>query len=268
MKNSTAPAGGLLIDLDGTVYEGRTLVPGVVETIEWLRSAGIPFLFTTNTSRKSRNDVVSDLTRMGLPVQAEEILTAPVAAAAWLRSQGTGSVQLLVSDSTHEDFDGIAVTDRNPEAVLVGDLGSGFTFELLNSAFRNLRDGADLIAIHRNRFWLPESGPTLDAGPFVAALEYASGRQARLIGKPAPDFFAMAAGILDRQVDQLAVIGDDLESDIRGGRDAGLITIQVRTGKFDESMTMAAPADRAPHAVIESLARLPELDFRSLEASE
>ncbi len=85
MTNSTAPVGGLLIDLDGTVYEGRTLVPGVVETIEWLRSAGIPFLFTTNTSRKSRNDVVSDLARMGLPVQAEEILTAPVAAAAWLR---------------------------------------------------------------------------------------------------------------------------------------------------------------------------------------
>ncbi len=266
--SSIRPVRGLLIDLDGTVYEGSSLVPGVVEAIERLRADGIPYLFTTNTSRKSRADVVSDLVRMGFPVSAEEVLTAPVAAAAWLRSRGIGSVQLLVADSTHEDFEGIAVADRDPEAVLVGDLGPGFTFELLNSAFRSLRNGADLIAIHRNRFWLPDAGPTLDAGPFVAALEYASGRSATLIGKPAPAFFAMAAGILDREIDQLGVIGDDLESDIRGGRDAGLITIQVRTGKFDEAMTQAAPAALSPHVVVESLARLPDLDLGALRGLE
>ncbi|MCL7926608.1 MAG: HAD-IIA family hydrolase [marine benthic group bacterium] len=268
MMSSTPQIRGLLIDLDGTVYEGSALVPGVAAAIEWLRDSGMPFLFTTNTSRKSRVDVVSDLTRMGLPVSAEEILTAPVAAAAWLRSRGTGSVQLLVSESTYADFEGIVVTDRDPEVVLVGDLGSGFTFELLNSAFRSLRAGAELIAIHRNRFWLPETGPTLDAGPFVAALEYASGRPATLIGKPAPAFFEMAAGLLDQKVDRLAVIGDDLESDIRGGRDAGLTTIQVRTGKFDESMTRSSPAGRAPHVVVESVARLPELNFDAIRAAD
>jgi phospholysine phosphohistidine inorganic pyrophosphate phosphatase len=257
--DSMTPVGGLLIDLDGTVYEGSSIVPGVVRAIEWLRDSNVPFLFTTNTSRKSRSDVVSDLKAMGFAVSADEILTAPVAAAAWLRAREIGSVQLLVADSTHEDFRGIAVTDRNPEAVLVGDLGPGFTFERLNSAFRNLRNGAELVAIHRNRFWLPDSGPTLDAGPFVAALEYASGREATLIGKPAPAFFAMAADILGQPVGRLAVIGDDLESDIRGGREAGLVTIQVRTGKFDESATRAVPEDRAPHRIADSLARVPEL---------
>jgi HAD superfamily hydrolase (TIGR01458 family) len=257
--NSLGPIDGLLIDLDGTVYEGSSLVPGAAKAIELLRAAKIPFLFTTNTSRKSRSDVVSDLTAMGFPVYAEEILTAPVAAAAWLRSRGIGSVQLLVAESTYSDFRDVVVTDRNPEAVLVGDLGAGFTFERLNSAFRNLRLGAELVAIHRNRFWLPDAGPTLDAGPFVAALEYASDQEATLIGKPAPAFFAMAAEILGQPVAHLAVIGDDLESDIRGGRQAGLVTIQVRTGKFDEAATRSIQAEQAPHRIADSLARVPEL---------
>jgi HAD superfamily hydrolase (TIGR01458 family) len=267
--NSLGPIDGLLIDLDGTVYEGSSLVPGVAKAIELLRAAKIPFLFTTNTSRKSRSDVVSDLATMGFPVHAEEILTAPVAAAAWLRSRGIGSVQLLVAESTYADFRDVVVTDRNPEAVLVGDLGAGFTFERLNSAFRNLRLGAELVAIHRNRFWLPDAGPTLDAGPFVAALEYASDREATLIGKPAPAFFAMAAEILGLPVAHLAVIGDDLESDIRGGRKAGLITIQVRTGKFDEVATRSIRAEQAPHRIADSLARVPELlsDLRTRGAS-
>jgi HAD superfamily hydrolase (TIGR01458 family) len=267
--NSLGPIDGLLIDLDGTVYEGSSLVPGVEKAVELLRTAEIPFLFTTNTSRKSRSGVVSDLTAMGFPVHAEEILTAPVAAAAWLRSRGIESVQLLVAESTHADFRDFVVTDQNPEAVLVGDLGAGFTFERLNSAFRNLRSGAELVAIHRNRFWLPDAGPTLDAGPFVAALEYASDREATLIGKPAPAFFAMAAEILGQPVAHLAVIGDDLESDIRGGRQAGLVTIQVRTGKFDEAATRSIPAEQAPHRIADSLARVPELlsALRSQRAS-
>jgi phospholysine phosphohistidine inorganic pyrophosphate phosphatase len=254
---------GLLIDLDGTVYEGRSLVPGVVRAIDRLRDDGLPFLFTTNTSRKSRADVVADLARMGLEVTPEEVLTAPVAAAAWLAAEGIDSVQLLVSESTRSDFAGLTLTDREPRAVLVGDLGRDFTFERLNSAFRSLRAGARLVAIHRNRFWLPDSGPTLDAGPFVAALEYASGQHATLIGKPSPAFFAMAAGILGKPLSGLAVVGDDLESDIRGGRASGLRTIQVRTGKFDRQATEAAGPDQGPHAVVDSLAVLPDLLLNS-----
>lgn len=253
------PVHGLLIDLDGTVYQGSELVPGVVRAIHRIRAAGIPFLFTTNTSRKSRADVVSDLAGMGFDVGSHEILTAPVAAAVWLASEGIDSVQLLVSESTHADFAGLNVTDQGARAVLVGDLGAGFTFERLNSAFRSLRAGARLVAIHRNRFWLPDAGPTLDAGPFVAALEYAAGTRATLIGKPATAFFAMAAEILGLPVEGLAVIGDDLESDIRGGRAAGLTTIQVRTGKYDRKATEAVPPEFAPHRVVDSLAAVPDL---------
>jgi HAD superfamily hydrolase (TIGR01458 family) len=202
--------------------------------------------------------VVSSLADMGLELSPTEILTAPVAAAAWLESEGLRRVQLLVANSTYADFEGLEITTSEPEAVLVGDLGAGFTFERLNAAYRSLRSGARLIAIHKNRFWLPEEGPTLDAGPFVAALEYAADARATLIGKPSPAFFAMAARILDLPMGELAVIGDDLESDIRGGRDAGLFTIQVRTGKYDEAATRAAVAESAPHRVLDSLTRLPQ----------
>ncbi len=250
---------GLLLDLDGTVYTGRELVAGAAGAVASLRTSGFPFLFTTNTSRKSRADVVRSLAQMGLDASEGEILTAPVAAAAWLESRGIRRVQLLVSESTHADFAGFTITRNEPEAVLVGDLGSGFTFERLNEAFRSLRSGALLVAIHRNRFWIPEQGPTLDAGPFVAALEYASGARATLIGKPAPEFFAMAAHSLDVPIEGLAVVGDDLESDVRGGRDAGLVTIQVRTGKYDaEAMLRAAPEHR-PHHVVDSVADVPAL---------
>ncbi len=259
-KGTPLPAiQGLLLDLDGTVYAGRELVAGAADAIDSLRSAGFPFLFTTNTSRKSRANVVGSLARMGLDAAEDEILTAPVAAAKWLETEGIRRVQLLVSESTHADFVGFTLTADRPEAVLVGDLGAGFTFERLNAAFRSLRSGARLVAIHRNRFWIPEQGPTLDAGPFVAALEYAAGVRATLIGKPAPEFFAMAARQLRVPTAGLAVVGDDLESDVRGGRAGGLVTIQVRTGKYDAEATRRAAPEHRPHHVVDSLADVPSL---------
>jgi HAD superfamily hydrolase (TIGR01458 family) len=250
---------GFLIDLDGTVYEGDRLVPGAATALEQLRSEAVPFLFTTNTSRKSRRAIIDSLAELGLPAGSEEVLSAPVAAAAWLRAEGIERIQLLVPESTHEDFDSFLISDENPEAVLVGDLGSAFTFDRLNSAFRSLRAGARLVAIHRNRFWLPATGPTLDAGPFVAALEFATGVEATLVGKPSPAFFRTAAELAGVDLDGLAVVGDDVESDIRGARAAGLVAIQVRTGKFDADQNTELPVTQRPDQVIDSIRDLPGL---------
>lgn len=249
----------LLIDLDGTVYQGRELIPGAREAIEQLRAAGVPFLFTTNTSRMSRSDIVDSLRSKGLPIDPSEVFSAPVAAARWLRTQGVRRIHLLVSDSTRSDFSDFEISEDAPDAVLVGDLGPEFTFERLNRAFRSLRSGARLVAIHRNRFWLPEEGPTLDVGPFVAALEYATRSEATLVGKPSPAFFEAASSLLGVPEESLAVVGDDLETDVRGGRAAGLRTIQVRTGKFDESLLReTAPAGHPDH-IVSSLADVPKL---------
>ena len=206
------PIEGLLIDLDGTVYLGRELIPGSDRAIDRLRDGGVPFLFTTNTSRMSRSDISVSLGSMGLRVDPSEIFSAPVAAARWLRDEGVRRIHLLVADSTREDFAGFEITDDQPDAVLVGDLGAEFTFERLNAGFRSLRAGARLVAIHRNRFWLTDQGPTLDAGPFVAALEYASRQQATLVGKPSPAFFEAASSLLGIRRQGLAVVGDDLDT--------------------------------------------------------
>lgn len=252
---------GLLVDLDGTVYEGETLVPGAAEAVEELRARGIPFLFTTNTSRMARRAAVERLADLGLEVEPGRVLTAPLAAARWLRREGLSRVQLLLPESTHEDFAGFERTgpEGRPDAVVVGDLGAGFTFERLNAAFRALRAGARLVAVHRNRYWLPHGGATLDAGPFVVALEYAAGVEAVLVGKPAPAFFELAAEMLGRPAERLAVVGDDPESDVRGARSAGLVAVQVETGKHDAERAARAPPEELPHHRIPSVADLPAL---------
>lgn len=256
---SNLDVAGVLIDLDGTVYQGSELIAGAAAAIERLRGAGLPLLFTTNTSRKSRRDIIGSLRSMGLEVGAEEVFSAPVAAAEWLAEQGVRRVQLLLPNSTHDDFTEFEITAADPEMVLVGDLGAEFTFERLNAAFRSLRGGAGLVAVHRNRFWLPEDGPTLDAGPFVAALEYAARVEATLVGKPSAAFFRTAASRTGVALEGLAVVGDDVESDVAGARAAGLLSIQVRTGKFESSRQAALLPGERPDQVIDSLADLPGL---------
>lgn len=252
------PITGLLVDLDGTVYEAGKPIPGARRTIEWLRAREVPFLFTTNTSRTSRRAVVDSLGRLGVAAEQEEVLTAPVTAARWLEAEGLRRVQLLLPGATHEDFGRLEIVEERPDAVVVGDLGDGFEFWVLNAAFRSLRDGARLVAVHKNRFWITESGPTLDAGPFVVALEYAAQVESVLVGKPSPNFFRTAASLLGVERDGLAVVGDDPESDVAGARAAGLTAIQVRTGKYDVAGDEGVAVDE-PDEVIASIADLPRL---------
>lgn len=249
-------AGGILFDLDGTVYQEGRAIPGAAAALEALRRRGLPFRFTTNTTRRPRAALAARLREMGIPAQAEEILSAPAAAARWLRDRGIRRAQLLLAEATFEEFSGLEIVDRSPEVVVVGDLGEGWTFPLLNQAFRSLMDGAELLAIQRNRYWHTDGGLSLDAGPFVAALEYGSGKTATLVGKPSPAFFEAAARELGLPPERIAVVGDDLESDVAGARAAGMLGVAVRTGKYrpqDEERARQA-ADR----VLDSIAEVPE----------
>lgn len=248
-------AGGILFDLDGTVYQEGRAIPGAAAALEALRRRGLPFRFTTNTTRRPRAALAARLREMGIQAQAEEILSAPAAAARWLRDRGIRRAQLLLAEATFEEFSGLEIVDRAPEAVVVGDLGEGWTFPILNQAFRNLMDGAELLAIQRNRYWHTDGGLSLDAGPFVAALEYGSGKTATLVGKPSPAFFAAAARELGLPPERIAVVGDDLESDVAGARAAGMLGVAVRTGKYrpqDEER-----AGQAADGVLDSIAEVP-----------
>lgn len=237
---------GLLVDIDGTLHEAGVVIDGAAAALEELRGS-LPLLYTTNTSRMPRRQVAAELNELGIPATEEEILTATVAAATWLRRAGIERVQLLAPAAVREDFAWLDVSDehatRGIEAVVVADMGAGFTFGVLNAAFRSLRDGAVLVAIHRNRYWLTKEGPTLDAGPFVAALEYATGTDAVLVGKPAPTFFDMAASLLGVDRDGLVVVGDDPETDIAGAGASGLRAVRVCTGKSNAAQPAEAGQD-------------------------
>jgi HAD superfamily hydrolase (TIGR01458 family) len=141
--------------------------------------------------------------------------------------------------------------------VIVGDLGRRFAYEPLNHAFRLIMDGADLVALQKNRFWMTPDGLSLDAGAFVAALEYATGRDAVVVGKPAPGFFAAVLSGLGVTARDAVMVGDDIESDIGGALNAGLRAFLVKTGKYREDQVTASGIEAT--AVVASVADVPSL---------
>jgi ribonucleotide monophosphatase NagD (HAD superfamily) len=143
--------------------------------------------------------------------------------------------------------------------VVVGDVRSTLSYELLDAAFRALRAGAELVAMQKGRFYLDDAGPHIDTGAIVAALEFAAGVPATIVGKPSVAFLDLAARPFPPE--QICVVGDDVLSDVRMGRDAGARTVLVRTGKY--SLQRDVPDAPVPDHEIDSLAALPSL-LRSL----
>jgi HAD superfamily hydrolase (TIGR01458 family) len=127
----------------------------------------------------------------------------------------------------------------------------------MNLAFRLLLDGAILLALEKDRFWMGRDGLLLSAGPFVAALEYASGKSAEVIGKPSPQFFRLALDSMDAVPGESAMIGDDILTDIGGAMALGMKGILVRTGKFRPDVL--AGAGVKPTRVIDSIAAIREI---------
>jgi phospholysine phosphohistidine inorganic pyrophosphate phosphatase len=186
---------------------------------------------------------------LGFEVEEVEIFTPARAAAGLI---GDKSCFPLVDESLLEDLEGVTLAGDRPDYVLVGDLGKGFTFDRLNAAFRCLMDGAELLALQKNRYWRKEDGLSLDAGPFVAALEYASGKNAAVIGKPEKGFFRLALEELGLGPHEVAMVGDDAEADVAGAQAAGLRGVLVKTGKYRPGV------EGAPDLILESFADLPE----------
>jgi len=240
---------GLLVDLDGTLYIGDEPVEGAREAIERLEASGLVLRYVTNTTRKARREVSEHLLSLGFGVGEAEILTPARSAADLI---GGKSCFPLVDESLLEDLREITLDEDRPDYVLIGDLGERFTYERLNAAFRLLVGGAGLLALQKNRYWRTRGGLSLDAGPFVAALEYASGKSATIVGKPAREFFRLALEDMELDPHQVAMVGDDAEVDVAGAQAAGLAGVLVKTGKYRPE------AEGTPDLVVESVAGLPE----------
>ena len=253
----TRPPQGLLLDLDGVFYVGDTLVEGALEAVRFLAEQGIPHRYVTNTTTRNLAQLVEKLHRLGLPIGGDEILSAPLAARDYLLAQGIRRVRLVVRESLLPDFAALTRDETHPEAVVIGDIGNAWNYDLLDSLFRNLVDGARLVALHRNRYWQTAEGLRLDIGAFVAALEYAARTQAVVMGKPSCDFFRTALEALGLPAAEVAMIGDDIESDVGGAQACGLHGVLVHTGKYRPEL--AARAGVTPDRELASIAELPRL---------
>jgi HAD superfamily hydrolase (TIGR01458 family) len=248
---------GLLLDLSGVVYVQDEAVPGAAEALAKLRAADLPIRLVTNTTMRPRRSVLERLERLGIEADPSELLTPATLAARRCKDAGYESVSLIVLDELREDLEGVPEGDGEVDAVIVGDLGDRWDYEVLNRAFRRLMDGAELIALQKNRYWETSAGLSLDAGPFVTALEYATGREAEVVGKPSEAFFELALGELGVSAARAAMVGDDVEADVGGAIDAGLAGILVRTGKYREDLVRESGIE--PTATVDSIADVPRL---------
>jgi HAD superfamily hydrolase (TIGR01458 family) len=269
---------GLLLDLDGVlVLKGRA-VDGAAAALVELDRRGFPYLVVTNTSLVSRATLARWGASTGFATPADRFQSALSASAELVRREyGDRPVYVISSDDARTEFAGLNVVDGagadavpdEVAAVVLGDSPDQLTKANLDRAFRLVLRGAALIGMHRNPWWLTPDGPTLDAGTFLVGLEWATKRRARIVGKPSPAFFRVAIERLAaeaaargepalRRAD-LAMVGDDVGSDIGGGRRAGLRTVFVRTGKHGDAELAAAAAGRhpvRPDAVAPSIAEV------------
>jgi HAD superfamily hydrolase (TIGR01458 family) len=268
ISDDTSPSvAAYLLDVDGTLLTESGAIPGAGAAIERLRHRGIPFRILTNITRRSRRSIVHTLGENGVEVSVEEVFTAVHAAVGWLERRDTRVVAPFISEDALEDvagFDLVGGTSGNdvhtaPEVVVVGDIGDQWSHGLLNEAFRYVMDGARLLVLQRGRYWLGPTGLEIDAGSYVAALEYATAQTATVCGKPNVEFFEEAVADLGSPVPRsgdrsIVMVGDDLAADIRGAQRAGLQGWLVQTGKFRQDVLDAS--DVVPDRVIASVAEL------------
>jgi HAD superfamily hydrolase (TIGR01458 family) len=263
----------LLLDLDGVIVLAGEAIPGAAAALIALERRGMPYRIVTNTSAVSRATLSRWSAKLGAPIPPERFESALSASAAWTARVFPGQpLYVLASDDAKTEFAGQrlltheeAGTGATAAAVVIGDSPEEATFDNLNRAFRLIRGGATLVGMHRNPWWLTPEGPTLDSGSFVVGLEFAAETRAQIIGKPSLAFFAQAIRDLRREAGRglaradVAMVGDDVRTDIRAAQRAGLRGILVLSGKHglpDIEVAARERGGRRPDAVAPSLAEV------------
>ena len=249
---------GILLDIDGVLHLGMQPIPGAAQTLQQLRQQGYHICFVTNTTIHSQTTLAQRLQQIGLPVSQEDLLTAPVATAEYIRQHHAGQrCWVLTKGNTAADFAGIELVDAQSTAdvVVIGGAEELLTYDAMNHAFRQIMNGATLLAMHKNLYWKTATGLQLDSGPFVAALELASGQKAVVLGKPDRAFFEQALRKLGVTPIEAIMVGDDIENDVGAAQNAGMQGILVCTGKHNANSPLLKRIH--PTAILPSLAELP-----------
>lgn len=247
----------ILIDIAGTLVHGDKPISGAIEIIPYLRKMGLKILFTTNTDSKTPIAIHRNLVEMGFDVLKEEVFTPIIALKEFLGRHKNKKIYFLLSKQTKNEFTmyNEPVGDEIPDFVVVGDFRDDWRLERLDRGFHYIVNGAELLGTQGNRYFIDNNGKVLlDTGSFVHTLAYAAQVDARIFGKPSVKFFDMAMKKLGTNASETLIVGDDPLVDIKAGKEAGLRTIMVRTGKgasYQSSISMDADT------ILDSIADLP-----------
>lgn len=240
---------GVLLDLAGVLYDGDRAIDGAPDAVARLAGAGLPVRFVTNSTRAPLRVLLQRLHNMGFAIDADQLFTPARGACDLLRQNGRAP-HLLIHPDLAEDFTDLPTLGPD-KSVVIGDAAEHFTYDAMNAAFRALSRGADLLALAANRHFRDADGDlSIDVGAFVAALEYASGQTARVLGKPSPAFFTAALDSMRVAAPDAVMVGDDAEADVAGALKAGLgHAVLVQTGKYrpgDERRATPRPSHITP----------------------
>lgn len=224
--------GGLLIDLDGTLFHGGRMIPGADELIAGLRKAGIPFLFVTNNSSRTAASVAAHLSGMGIAANSEEVCTSSMAAARYIAEESPGArVAILGEEGLIEACTaaGLTIVTDDPQYVVQG-IDRSFTYHSLAQASRWILGGAKFVLTNPDLMLPSDDGVMPGAGSLGAAIEAASGVAPVVIGKPETHLVSYAVSMLGIKQEEAVVVGDNMRTDISAGANAGCRTILVLTG--------------------------------------
>jgi len=254
----------VLLDIDGVLTVSWLPIPGAVEAVASVRSAGYQIALLTNTSSRTRGWIARTLAEAGFPVAVGNVFTVAQLTAAYLVSHYPGARCLVLNDGDLTgELPGVTVAsieDPEPDVIVLGAAGPPFDYLALNRVFAHLRRGAPLIAMNANLYWQTGDGLRLDTGFYLAGLERAAGVTAEVTGKPAAAFFRTALDALGTEPTEALMVGDDLEADVLAAQRLGLTGVLVKTGKYQATNSgTGRPGPVRPDHVLDSVAGLPDL---------
>ena len=250
----------ILLDLDGTLYVGKDIIPGAPAALSALRQQGYALRFLTNTTTRSHAELLTQLRAMDFVLDDDELISAPAAARLELRAMQEKRGEKIriwpvVADAIKPDFVQFTLDEQQPDFVVLGDIGDQWNLALINRLFNAMHSGAQLICLHKNRFWQTADGLKADIGFFVAGLEYVTNQTALIMGKPTAAFFQRVLDSAGVSADNTLLVGDDLDSDVGGAQAMGIKGVLVKTGKFRQSYL--DKSNIKPDGILDTVAELP-----------
>jgi len=235
---------GFIIDMDGVIYHGNKLLPGVTEFLSWMENSGKKYLFLTNASERTPKELHEKLKRLGISVEEDHFYTSALATASFLASQKPNGSAYIIGDAglIHALYSvGYTINNVNPDYVVVGDT-HGYNFEKIEMAVNLVLNGARLIGTNPDVSGPVETGITPSTKALIAPIEIAAGKKAYFVGKPNPLMMRIALKKLGVKREEAIVIGDRMDTDIRCGLESEIDTLLVLSG-----ITSRDEIDRFPY---------------------